>query len=58
MTETETVREHMARALRRRPTQELVEHLAHPKRPLGDDVKASIEAVLTERHVPLPRGEA
>lgn len=58
MTETEIVREHMARPLRRLPADQLVEHLAHPRRPLGDDVRAAIKTVLAEKHVSVPREAA
>jgi hypothetical protein len=59
MTDTEVLREHMARALRRQPDAVLLEHHAESVRlgrtaALSADVKAAIETVLAERRVSLP----
>lgn len=63
MTDTEVLREHMARALRRQPDEILLEHRAEALRlgrtaALTGDVQAAIETVLAERGVELPAAVA
>lgn len=59
MTDTEVLREYMARALRRQPDEVLLEHRAEAIRlgrtaALTGDVQAAIETVLAERGIPTP----